>query len=98
MKSQEGKMDIFDVVGRGDVKGLKASTWTAAELNGRNEAGLTPLMLTAINGDYKMAEALKALGADKDEVDEQGRKAVDLAAIYGHPKVIVYLIEGGCGG
>lgn len=91
-------MDIFAVVRQGDVEKLKAKSWSPEELNSRNAEGLTPLMVTAIRGDHYMAEALKALGADKDEEDELGRKAVDLAAIHGHPKVIVYLIEGGCGG
>lgn len=77
---------------------IEQGSWTKAELDERDGAGLTALMRAAVRGDHRTVAALKNLGANIDLTDNKGRKAVDLAALYGHANVMVYLIKGGCGG
>lgn len=82
----------------GDAAAITSKHWPQAQLDALDEAGRTPLMRAAIRGDYKTAAALRAAGARLDITGPDGRKAVHLAALYGHSAVLVCLIEGGCGG
>lgn len=91
-------MDLFTLIKNNDFQTIKSQNWSPDELNGLNSAGHTPLMAAAIAGNYRLVELLKSLGADPEIRDASGRKAVNYAALHGHTKVIIYLIEGGCGG
>lgn len=91
-------MHLFDLAEQGLADIIEQGVWTQAELDERNDTGLTALMRAAVRGDYRTVAALKNCGANIDLADHQGRKAVDLAALYGHGNVIIYLIKGGCGG
>lgn len=91
-------MHLFDLTEQGLAAAIEQGSWTQTELDERDDAGLTALMRAAVRGDYRTVAALKNCGANTDLTDDQGRKAVDLAALYGHATVIVYLIKGGCGG
>ena len=81
-----------------DLAKVERTHRTQAELDARDAAGNTALMLAAAAGDHRVAAALRACGADLDLRDANGRKAVDLAAIHGHSAVLVCLMRGGCGG
>lgn len=91
-------MRLFDLAEQGLINEISRGDWTPAELDERDAKGLTALMRAAIRGDYRTAAALKNCGANLDLMDDEGRKAVDLAALYGHGNVMIYLIKGGCGG
>ena len=91
-------MKLLELVKTGNIAAVEQQNWSLQELDEPDSAGFTPLMHAAILGDDKMAVLLKEKGANLNLRDAKGRKAVDLAALYGHGKVIINLIEGGCGG
>jgi RNA polymerase primary sigma factor len=53
-------------------------------INGRDGAGLTPLMLAAVHGQLDVAAGLIDAGADHDLVSPEGRTAKELAVELGH--------------
>lgn len=91
------KMNIYDLVRKNDVEGIRSHAWTEPQLNRQTEEGLTPLMLAAKLGYNKVVHTLKEKGADTDIRDGDGRKAVHHAALNGHGLIIMLLIESGCG-
>lgn len=90
--------DLYRLAESGFAARIEGRAWPETELNWRGKEGRTALMQAAIRGDWRTAAALKAAGADLQMLDRDGRRAVDLAALYGHGEVLVCLIEGGCGG
>lgn len=91
-------MKLWELAESRQAGAILAQKWPREELDKKDADGRTALMHAAARGDYKTAEALRSQGADVALRDADGRKAVDLAALYGHGVVIAYLIEGGCGG
>ncbi len=63
-----------------------------APINGTDEAGRTPLMLAALNGQEAAVRQLLGLGANRDLVDREGLTALAHARRRGLP-VIAALLE-----
>lgn len=91
-------MQLFNLAEMSRYEEIRGGCWTREELDARGANGRTALMNAAIRNDYRVIEALKQKGADIDLLDNDGRKAVHLAAQRGNAVAIAYLIEGGCGG
>jgi RNA polymerase primary sigma factor len=60
-------------------------------VNGRDGAGLTPLMLAAMHNQLGVCVRLLDIGADPALVDSDGRTALVLAAAHGHSAVAALL-------
>lgn len=56
-------------------------------INGRDGAGLTPLMLAAVHGQVDVGSRLLDAGADPFLISPEGRTAGDLAVEHGHAVV-----------
>jgi len=66
-----------------------------ASIEARNKDGLTPLMLSARNGESKLVGYLLDGGADLKARTNAGNTALHLAAMNNHPAVVGSLISGG---
>lgn len=64
-------------------------------LNGRNAAGLTPLMIAAAHGQQEICALLLELGADPALLDPDMRTATELAAYRGFGHVSAFLSSHG---
>jgi len=62
-----------------------------ADVNHRYAAGSMPLLTAAANGDPVMVRLLLTHGANPEAANEEGKRAVDLAAEYGHGDVVALL-------
>lgn len=62
-----------------------------AAIDDQSTNGLTPLMITAMDGPVSQVEALLAAGADLHLTDNEGKSALDWAKQYDRPKVIELL-------
>ena len=89
---------VWDYYHQQDLDGYLSASFTQAQLDQRNDKGMTLLMVAALNGEVAWVKACKFKGADLDLVNDKGQKAVILAANAGHDKVIIHLIESGAGG
>ncbi len=65
-----------------------------ANLNGKDEAGDTPLHLACIQGNKFIARALLSMGADPSLKNKRGETALYLAAFAGHVSVVDIFLNG----
>lgn len=88
--------DLFTIVEQNDPAAITAAIEAGALVNGRNEAGLTPLM-TAISSGASTAviETLLTSGANIDDQAVSGTTALMLAAGMGTPAQVIYLLNAG---
>lgn len=88
--------DLFTIVEQNDPAAITAAIEAGALVNGRNEAGLTPLM-TAISSGASTAviETLLTSGANIDDQAASGTTALMLAAGMGTPAQVIYLLNAG---
>lgn len=75
-------------------KTLEAVT-AAANLEARDHAGRTALILAAGDGNPALVRALIAAGADVNARSEPGQTALDAAARFGHVEIIDALLAAG---
>lgn len=103
MASAEKKLATFDaatlalwrVAETGDVEELIALLPRVANINARNEHGMTALMRAAQHGRVKMVRALLEHGADANIRRNDKFTALALAAFFGHTEVVRTLMEHG---
>jgi uncharacterized protein len=74
---------------------IKKILKAGAGLDATNDDGLTPLMLCAINGNDRAAEALIQAGADVHAVCHQGRTALHCAAANNNAALVQLLLSAG---
>ena len=88
--------DLFLVIEQNDPAAIGEALAAGADLHGRNEAGLTPLM-TAISSGASTAviETLLRAGANIDDQAASGTTALMLAAGMGTPAQVIYLLNAG---
>lgn len=72
---------------------LIASLPKGVDINQKNLAGQTPLMIAAEKGQYDAVMQLIGLSANYNETNNQERAALHYAVDKGHPKVVLLLIE-----
>jgi hypothetical protein len=66
-----------------------------AEINARNEHGMTALMRAAYHGQTQMVRALLDHGADPNLTRNDNFTALSLAAFFGHAEIVQMLMQHG---
>jgi len=80
---------------RGDRLALVGALDQGLDPNLANQFSWTLLMLTAIQGNVQIAEALVSRGAKVDSVNNFGETALSLAAHAGHERFVRWLLDRG---
>ena len=68
---------IHDAAIGGDFAGVQAELDKGADVNAKNESGVTPLLWAAWKGHKEVAELLIANGADVNAKNEDGETPLD---------------------
>ena len=68
---------IHDAAKTGDLAGVQAELDKGADVNAKNESGVTPLLWAAWKGHKEVAELLIANGADVNAKNEDGETPLD---------------------
>jgi ankyrin repeat protein len=100
LKALERSQNIFQLVRTCTAADVQNAVTGGADVNGRNEAGFTPLMVAAErNVDPKVIAALVKAGANLNDLTSDGRTALMLAAHdTKNPDVIMALLKAGADG
>src|SRR5918992_194827 len=80
---EDGEIDEFEAV------------LPRAEINARNEHGMTALMRAARHGRLQMVRALLEHGADPNIARSDNFTALSLAAFFGHTEIVEVLLKHG---
>jgi hypothetical protein len=83
---------FLEAAEKGRVSLLVESLKKGADINDKDDAGMTALHRAAAAGQKSAVIALLALGADMSETDNQGRTPLMLAAEAGHTEVLQLLV------
>lgn len=86
--------ELWCVAESGDVSEL-AAVLVSADVNARNEHGMTALMRASRQGHASMVRALLEHGADPNLARHDKFTALALAAFFGHTETVRILIEHG---
>ena len=78
---------LFTVVGRGNLAWTYRLIAMGADVNVRNEAGQTPLMLATEKGYADMVQILIQHGANPQLVNNQGESALTIALMKGYTRI-----------
>jgi ankyrin repeat protein len=79
----------------GNLTGVISAINNGANLNVRNESGLTPLMGASYGGSYEIVKYLCEKGAKIELQLDEGESALFLAAQQGQSKIVEYLLNKG---
>ncbi len=89
-------MNLLEAVIVGDVEKVKDLLTNGAEVDVRDENGMTPLLLAAKKGNSEIVSLLLAHGADVNAQDYYlAWTPLILASALGHKKVVKILLEYG---
>ena len=88
-------ISIHDAAYDGNIEAVKQHLAAGADVNAKEEYGVTPLHRVAYEGHKEIAELLIAKGADVDAKDKQGWTPLHFAAQFGHKEVVELLIAKG---
>jgi ankyrin repeat protein len=84
---------IHDAAAKGDLAGVQAELDKGVDVNTKGgDAGVPPLLLTALNGHMKVAELLIANGANLEGTDKFGNTPLHYAAHHGSKEIVILLI------
>jgi|GEM_PF-928956 len=86
---------LLKAVEKGQKKKVKDLLHKGADVNGRNENGMTALMLAAEKGDLKIVKLLIEEKADVNAKTKDGWTALEYAAVYGRTKTVEILLNKG---
>ncbi|HEV2601497.1 MAG TPA: ankyrin repeat domain-containing protein [Candidatus Babeliales bacterium] len=88
------EMSIFEAVRQPDaIKRIKKLLARGADLNAKNQQGITPLMEAAMIGRLDVAQFLVSAGADIDIKDKYGKTALEIAESIKSKEIATYLQE-----
>jgi len=88
--------DIFESVDKGDAGRVKRAVWMGADVNGKNDDGVSPLDLAASRGNVEIVQVLIENKADVNAVETaSGWTPLFHAAEKGHVEVAELLIGHG---
>ena len=77
----------------GDVAIIKSLLALGFSIDGRNDTGLTPLMMSAANGKLQAVKCLLKQGADPSLQDNRGWNVLHFASRGGNPEVIELMLS-----
>jgi Ankyrin repeats (3 copies) len=86
--------ELWRIAESGEVDKLE-SVLPRAEINARNEHGMTALMRAARHGRTRMVRALLDHGADPNVTRSDNFTALSLAAFFGHTEIVEVLLKHG---
>ena len=85
---------VHDAVNSGDLELLKGIiTENGSMLETKNDLGLSPLNLAAVNGNMDVFNYLVKAGADIKTTDREGSNLLHNATANNHLKLVKYLVE-----
>lgn len=91
-----GGTPLIEAASWGLTKIMKTLLSSGADPNHADPySGMTPLHITSFFGPLQAVEMLDMYGADLDAVTNFGETALHLAAIYGYPRIVEYLLDRG---
>jgi len=92
----KNRESLFEAVNKGDIEQLKLLISEGADVNIRDQKDMTPLHLTAGNGNTDIASILIDNGADVNtRIDEYGVTPLHVAAVWGKTAVAELLLAKG---
>ncbi|HEY9594559.1 MAG TPA: ankyrin repeat domain-containing protein, partial [Spirochaetia bacterium] len=100
LKALERAQSIFQMVRTCAAADVQNAVTAGADINGRDDDGLTPLMIAARrNGDAKVIAAIVKAGANLNDVTDDGMTTLMLAARDTRsPDVVTALLKAGADG
>jgi predicted aldo/keto reductase-like oxidoreductase len=88
--------DIWAAVREGDLDAVKQSLAAGTPVNAREpQGGATPLNISAVFGQTKVAALLIEKGADVSFANNDGNTALHLASFFAHPDLVELLLKHG---
>lgn len=79
------------LIKRGDEAGLRTALATGLDPQAKNQNGWTLLMLTAVEGNVLLAEALLERGVSTNNRNAKGETALAIAESKGHTEYAEFL-------
>lgn len=79
----------------GNMETVKRAVKQGMEVDSRDKAGRTPLMMAAYNGHSEIVRFLLKKGADPNKADKQGRTPLIFASSGSYPQTVKLLLEKG---
>lgn len=92
---------LMGAIQEGQIRGVKDALAAGADVNGKSEVGLSPLILAAMTGKTSIVEALCDAGASLNQTvtgkaaNTDGFTALHFAALNGHEEVAQLLLTKG---
>src|SRR5687768_16462498 len=86
--------ELWRIAEAGEIDELEA-VLSRADINARNEHGMTALMRAAYHGRIQMVRVLLEHGADPNLTRNDNFTALSLAAFFGHSEIVEMLIGRG---
>ena len=84
---------IHDAAAKGDLAGVQAELGKGVDVNTMGgAAGVSPLLLAALNGHMEVTELLTANGADLGGADKFGNSPLHYAAHHSSKEIVILLI------
>ena len=84
---------VHDAASTGDLARVQAELDKGVDVNTKcGDAGVPPLLLTALNGHMEVAELLIANGANLEGTDKFGNTPLHYAAHHGSKEIVILLI------
>ena len=91
----EADRALLDAAEKGNIKAVKQHLAGGADVDAKDEGGLTPLHNAAYEGHKETVELIIANGADVNAKDEGGLTPLHTTALEGNKEVVELLIAKG---
>lgn len=93
--SRKDPVILWKAASSGDLKRVESLISNGADVNSKNEDGLTPLHVAAVRGQLAVVDFLINNGADVNTKTKDGKTLLHHVAREGHFEVVALLIDSG---